>query len=93
MTRDECFDAMVGLMAYDRGCVSSGIHDPLLKEKCREFLENEAALKENEHRLYPKFLDERVAEEFLSYRARKQGYGLEDVREFLEWMANEMGWE
>jgi len=90
MTYDDVFDAMVGFFAYDTGCISSGIHDEVLKRRVREFLKEENRKPENSLRYYPKFLDAGVAEEFLSEEARKQEFGIEDVKQFINWIDDEM---
>lgn len=38
MTQREIDDALDGLFAYDTGCVSSGIHDEVLRERVKKYL-------------------------------------------------------
>ena len=88
MTFDELKDACDGLFAYDTGCVSSGIHDPLLKENVRSTL---TALDANEYRVTVSRL---VREMWLSEGSIEQGYGYEDAQEFIQWITSlvMVGW-
>lgn len=68
------------IFAYDTGATDSGVHDSQLKQALIAFIK---ALDETNYRL---FLSEFIREHFLSDEALKQGYGIDDVREFLEWL-------
>ena len=71
---------LIGLYAYDTGCVSSGIKDELLRQ---EALRQLGILNVDDRRT---FLAELVREHFLSAEAVQQGYGLEDAQEFANWL-------
>lgn len=80
MEYEELKAAISGLMAWDHGAVSSGIHDSLLKRRVREHLDS---LSENDYRL----VTSRIAREmFLTEEALARQYGLEDARRFAEWL-------
>lgn len=80
MTHEELSDAMIGLFAYDTGCVDSGISDPLLKRRVIEHLNGLSA---TDYRL----LISRIArEQFLTEEALARQYGLEDAHHFYEWL-------
>jgi hypothetical protein len=68
--------------------------DPKYKRKKNELLgalQDELERPENEGRTYPMVLNEFVHREFLSRGARKAGYGLEHVVDFLNWLDKELG--
>lgn len=76
----DLFDNLEGLFAYDTGCVSSGIHDDLLKEESFERL-----LSMNmEARRY--FLSRVLRDAYLSEDGLAAGYGIEDVVSFVQWL-------
>lgn len=77
------FNKMMGLFAYDKGGIDSGIHDEVLKDECREWL----------HSLpYPQlrvFLALTIRR-WITDEAIVQGYGAEDVRAWFDWLGDEM---
>lgn len=80
MSDDELGDALEGLYAYDQGATDSGIHDEALREKCKARLQTVEGL----------WLARWARDHFLSERALDQGYRLEDVRGFIEWLSDRM---
>jgi len=86
----ERFDDLIGIFAYDTGAVDSGIHDEVLRGELISWIGKELSKPENEHRIFPKIFDALVRDYFLSDKALAQGYGLEDVREFINWLDDEM---
>lgn len=83
MNSKELSDALDGLFAYDTGCVSSGIRDERLRERVKCELRKRPE----------KWLDRWVRDCFLSEEALKQGYGLEDVRQFFDWLSERMDYD
>jgi hypothetical protein len=97
MTDDELWDALEGIYAYDMGCVDSGIHDEALKRRCREELDRrkQELLHEREvpgpkRTADRRFWAERLGDMYLSDEAIDQGYGVDDVVEFVNWLGREM---
>lgn len=86
MTDAELWDALDGLCAYDVGCTDSGIHDEKLRAKCIEELK--IGLKPNQ--MYSDRVARLVRDNILSEESIKQGYGLEDVASFIEWLEERM---
>lgn len=84
MTIQKLYDSMDGLFAYDTGCVDSGIRDEVLRQEVIKHLRN---LDPVEFRVV---LSNYVREYFISKEAIEQGYGIEDVKSFIEWL-EEMG--
>ena len=84
MDKKELFRALDGLFAYDTGCVDSGIHDNVLREQVREYLE-EAARAETRS-MYPPIIDEFLREHFYETDT------LEAVLEFAGWLIELMDW-
>ena len=80
MSFDDFKNAVIGLFAYDTGCVDSGIHDPQLRAQCIAWLN---ALTEDQQR---KVLSDLVRECFLEPAALEKGYGWEDAGSFCEWL-------
>jgi KaiC/GvpD/RAD55 family RecA-like ATPase len=78
------YESLDGLMAYDLGATDSGIHDEKLKEEVKEYLH---ALDENEFRV---IITSFVREYFVSEKAVEKGYGIEDVKSFMEWLDTSM---
>jgi hypothetical protein len=78
------FDSLDGLFAYDTGCTDSGIKDELLRNEVKNYL---YALDENEFRLT---LSKFIREYFLIDEALEKGYGVEDVKSFIDWLEREM---
>lgn len=89
MTTNELADALMGLYAYDVGCTDSGIHDEYLREKVR------VELFVDPLRRPQQLVSDRIArivrDAFLSDEAISNGYGLEDVAEFIDWLDERMG--
>lgn len=81
MTEDELFDALEGLFAYDTGCVSSGIHDEVLK------MEAIAALFDMGEDAM-KFISARLRDAYMTDDAIKKGYGIESVVSFVRWLGD-----
>lgn len=71
-------DKILEKFAYDTGATDSGINH--LKEDIKKYLLN---LSEDEFRL---FLSRLIREEFLSKNSLEQGYGIEDVSNFINWI-------
>ncbi len=84
MTFDEINTTLDGLHAYDTGSVDSGVHDDVLKEKVRAHIQG---LDSFNH----KVLIVRLCNWRLSPEVLQQGYGPEDLKEFLVWLDEEMG--
>lgn len=84
MTPDDLYDALSGLHAYDSGCVSSGIHDELLRERAKTYLKG---LDETALRLV---LSRFVRDMYLMEEALSQRYGIEDVKDFIDWLDERM---
>jgi RimJ/RimL family protein N-acetyltransferase len=82
MTYRRFRDAIDGLKAYDHGCVSSGIRDELLRAEVKAHLHTEEG---------GRWLTQAAYDLIMSPKARKQGYGLEDMRRMLDWLRDEMG--
>jgi hypothetical protein len=83
VTPGELSDALDGLYAYDIGCVSSGIHDEMLRERVKAELKTVDLL----------WLSHWVREQYLSDEALKQGYRLEDVARFIKWLRDDMDYD
>lgn len=80
MTDEELFDALDGLFAYDTGCVDSGIHDEALRKRVKEELAKDVG-------------PYQIVGPRLSAFAKTlldPPYGLEDVANFIKWLANHM---
>ena len=84
MTELELFDALDGLYAYDSGATDSGIRDEGLKEKVKTHLED------MEDEAFRITMSMHIRECFVSEEAIKQGYGIEDVKAFIDWLDREM---
>jgi hypothetical protein len=85
MDKEVLFDTLDGFFAYDTGCVDSGIHDTRLKTKIKLYLHE---LPSNDFRL---LMTEFIREYFVSEEAVSKGYGIEDVKSFINWLDEEMG--
>jgi hypothetical protein len=83
MDEQELFENIDGLMAYDLGSVDSGIKNDRLKQQIKDYLNG---------------LDDKSLTTILSKYARtyltddmiEQGYGIEDIKQFLTWLDEEM---
>ena len=82
---DDDFDTLMGIFAYDNGCVDSGIHDEGARQRLKDTIKSWT---DEEFRLA---MSARVRDEFLSDEAIAKGYGLEDVAEFIRWLGDRMG--
>lgn len=83
MDEQELMDALDGLSAWDAGCVSSGIHDDELKERCKEYLRSLSA---TDRRLILGRIGRNL---YLTDQRLEQGYGLEDIAGFTRWLDDE----
>lgn len=79
MTDEELFDALDWLFAYDTGCVSSGIHDELLRERVKAELAADGP-----NTIYGPRLNE------FARGLMEPPYGLEDLKSFISWLADYM---
>lgn len=79
MTEKTLWDVLDGLHAYDDGAPDSGIHDERLRARCVSHLN---AMSEDERRL---MISRFLREYYLSDEALAQGYGWEDVHDFIDW--------
>ena len=91
MTESELSDSLMGLFAYDIGCRDSGIHDERLRERVRVELFTDPG--RNKSQIVSNRISRIVRDAFLSDEAIADGYGLEDVAEFIKWLDEEMGIE
>jgi hypothetical protein len=80
MTKDFLSEKLIGMFAYDSGSVDSGIHDPEAKRLCIEYLDSLGGKE------YRAVLARIAREAFLSEDAIGEGYGIEDVAKFNEWL-------
>ena len=85
MERQKLWDAMIGMMAYDTGSVDSGIKNELYREQVKKYLKG---LSQDEFRVEISCF---VARHFLTDEALNLGYGIEDVKAFINWMDEYMG--
>ncbi len=84
MTYEEIKDALDGLSAYDGGATDSGIHDEALRQRVKDLIQG---LDEKKRRI---LIAQIIKETFLTNSALEQGYGPEDVKDFLVWLDEEM---
>lgn len=90
MTEDELFDAMDGLMAWDNGCVDSGIKDEGLRRRViaeLDTLRHDGRSKNEDYS--PKFssaIGRYINRYYLNEEAIAQGYGFADLLEFVSWL-------
>ena len=87
MTNERLLENLLGFMAYDHGCLDSGIHDEVLKAKCKQLIDERRD-------------DEELIEAFRGYvrwllspEGREQGYDLEDIYQFLTYLGDEFNWD
>ena len=84
-TRQRVFDALDALYTYDKGDTDSGILDEDLHRSVKDYLKQ---LTSDERRL---LLSRYVRETYLTEeRLTDGGYGIEEVKNFLEWIDEEM---
>ncbi len=84
MIKSKLYDSLDGLFAYDTGCVDSGIKDEVLRQEVLKTLND---LSEDRFRIV---ISEYIRDMFLSPKALKQGYGIEDVKSFINWLSDRM---
>ncbi len=77
---DDIFDPMVGIYAYDTGCVDSGVRDEVLRKRLADRID---AMPDDELRLR---LSRWLRDEFLSDDRLADGYGWEDAMKFCQWI-------
>lgn len=77
MNKQEFFDALDGLWAYDAGCTDSGIRDERLRTKVIEFLQSV-----NPIAWLTEFARDLIKED--------SPYTIEDVGGFINWLADRM---
>lgn len=80
MYQKELSENIDKLFAYDTGATDSGVKDENLRNKIILEIKN---LSEDQFRI---FMSAYVKERFLSDTAIKNGYGIEDVKCFIEWL-------
>ena len=87
MTDQELLDNIIGFMAYDEGGIDTGIHDEVLKGRCKQIVDERRE-------------DDAMAEVFrkycrwmLSAEGREEGFDLEDVYAFLTYLGDEFNWD
>ena len=86
MTDEELFDALDGLHAYDGGAIDSGLHDEALRLRVKDEIWKDL----NPPALFTPRLARLVRDRMLNEESLAQGYGLEDVSEFIRWLDEEM---
>jgi hypothetical protein len=84
MDKTKLFDALDGLYAYDTGCTDSGIHNESLRKDAKTYLKG---LSTDGFRI---LMTEFIRQYFVSEKAVAKGYGIEDVRSFIEWLSDSM---
>lgn len=85
MTIDEVNIALGEIFAYDLGCTDSGMNCNVLRNELKIILES---IDENTLRI---ILSKYIRDTFLTDEAISQGYGIEDVKRFIEWLDEFMG--
>ena len=83
-------NALIGLFAYDTGSVDSGIHDEALRSRAIRELRRLADEDGEADRVR---LSRIVREAFLTEEALELRYGIEDVKEFIDWLSNRMEYD
>lgn len=83
MDYEELRDLLNGLKAYDTGSTDSGIHDPRRKSQAIAYLRS---LSGKDHRI---ILGRIGRDTYLTDEALEYGYGLEDIKGFIEWLDDE----
>lgn len=76
------FEAIDALIAYDQGAVDSGVADEDMRKAVRDHLES---MDEGEFRTT---CAEFVRSYYLDAQAVSRGYGLKDVKTFIEWLGS-----
>lgn len=80
------YESIDRLFAYDTGAVDSGIKNKYLRDKIIEYLYN---LSNDELRI---FLSDFIRKRFVSPEAIAEGYGIDDVKIFIEWLDEYMNY-
>jgi hypothetical protein len=83
-TPEERLTESVGWYAYDQGATDSGIHDDLAKDAFFDWLHEFAKDTETERLTLSRW----IRDYWLSEEALAQGYGIEDVKSYLEWLCD-----
>lgn len=78
-------ESMDGLYAYDTGSTDSGVHNEVLRASIKQELLD---LPGDERR---RVLVMIVAALFVNDDSIEQGYGVEDIAHFIQWLDDEMG--
>ncbi len=87
MSEAELRDALDGLFAYDTGAVDSGIHDENLRARCIAEIHRHF---EDDHDAGMLWLSRLTRDMWLSDKALADGYTIEDVQEFIDWLDDRM---
>lgn len=95
LTDNQLSAALIGIYAYDTGCTDSGIHDEFLRQTCRERLRELTTQKVEGYLMDASvlFLSRMMRESFLSEESLKFGYSLGEVKEFVGWLSERMGYD
>ncbi len=84
--RPELVTALESLFAYDAGAVSAGVHDETLRGRCYAELKTAAAGPGNRE-----YFARLLRDMWLSETALANGYGVEDMLAFVDWLQGRMG--
>lgn len=84
MEKSKLYESLSGLIAYDSGSTDSGIKDEFLREEIKKYMHS---LDENEFRV---MVTGFIREYFVCESAVESGYGIEDVKYFIEWLSTFM---
>lgn len=82
--KEDLSDYLSGLFAFDTGCTDSGIHDEELRHEVKTYLNT---LEVDAFRL---LLSRYIRDNYLDEPSLELGYGLEDVKSFISWLADYM---
>ncbi|MCE4957724.1 hypothetical protein [Macrococcoides caseolyticum] len=82
MSKNTIFNALDSLMAYDLGATDSGISDDILRNDIKIYL---LALENDEFRV---IITEFIQIHFCNEKAVASGYGVEDIKLFINWLEN-----
>lgn len=89
MSDDELSEALISLYAHDTGNPMRGVRSGVLRERCRRELRRREAIGGGTAR---RFSGRLLRESFLTEECLADGYGPEDMIEFVVWMAERMDW-
>ena len=84
MKKDKLFDSLDGLCAFDSGCVDSGIKDESLRREVKEYI---SSLNVDDFRI---IMTEFIRKYYVCEEAVEKGYGIEDVKGFIDWLDSHM---